>query len=356
MINHNLQAIILAAGKSKRFKTLTSKLVEKLCGKEMILHITSALQSLGIEMTMVVGHQKELVQETVVKHHGNSIKFITQDKQEGTGHAVLCSKPTWHKHQILVMNGDMPLVNSQLIELLYQRHQETNAAMTLAMAYDIDPSGAYGRIIQRCSSISIIEAKEFTYKIEDYPFINAGIYLFDRSFLASAIEKVQRNSVSNEFYITDLVKIASDQQKIITTVPVELDKVRGINTIKELWQAEQVLRSEIIISWMNKGVRFSMPHTVHVDIDVNIGEGTIIDPCVQLIGATCIGCHCRIGSFSQISDAQLHDHVTVQPHCIINDTIITAQSSVGPFAYISRDSTNDNKISQSPKHLNQKSV
>ena len=334
MINNDLQAIILAAGKSKRFNTLTSKLIEKLCGQEMVLHITSILQKLNIDTTVVVGHQKEMVEGAIRKYHGNSIKFVTQDKQEGTGHAVACSQSTWQKNQILVMNGDMPLVNTELVENLYKKHQETKATMSLAVAYDTDPSGAYGRIVQKGSSLSIIEAKEFTYDIEEHPFINAGIYLFDREFLESSLAKLQRNPVTNEFYITDLVKIASDQHKTITPVTVALDRVRGINTLKELWAAEQILRSEIISYWMNQGVRFTMPQTVHVDLGVTIGKDTIIEACAQLLGSTHIGSQCRIGSFSYLNNAQLQDQVTVQSHCVIHDSTIKAQSCIGPFAHV----------------------
>lgn len=356
MINNDLQAIVLAAGKSKRFNTLTSKLVEKLCGQEMVLHVTSALQKLNIPTTVVVGHQKELVESVIRKHHANAIKFVIQDKQEGTGHAIACCRSTWNKDLILVMNGDMPLVNSELIELLYKKHRESKATMSLAVAYDTDPSGAYGRIVQKDNSLSIIEAKEFAYNIEDYPFINAGVYLFDRTFLESAIGSIERNQQSNEFYITDLVKIASDQNKIINPVTVALDRVRGINTLKELATAEQILRSEIISGWMNHGVRFSMPQTVHVDMHVAIGAGTIIEAGVQLFGATQIGKQCRIGCFSCLHNACVQDQVTIHSHCVVEDAEISAQSCIGPFAYVHKESHAQLTTPVESPHHKQKSV
>lgn len=339
MINNDLQAIILAAGKSKRFNGKTSKLAEKICGQEMILHITSALQTLNIDTTVVVGHQKELIEELIRTHHQDNIKFAIQEKQEGTGHAVACSRKTWHKELILVMNGDMPLVDAELIQMLYQQHVASKAIMSLAIAYDIDPTGAYGRIIQKDGSLAIIEAKEFTHKIADYPFINAGIYLFDRAFLEATIDTINRNQQSNEFYITDLVKIASDQHKKINPVTVELSKVRGINTYGEFVTAEQILRTNIISGWINKGIKFTMPQTVNIDIGVVIGTGSTIESGVQLLGTTRIGSQCHIGSFSYIKNTHIEDQVTIHPYCFIKDSTIAAKSSVGPFAYIANNFT-----------------
>lgn len=331
---HNIQALILAAGKAKRFKTNTSKLLQKLCGQEMVLYITKALSELNIETAAIVGYQKEAVIDIIKQHHGESVTFISQEKQEGTGHAVLCSKHVWNKDLILILNGDMPLVTSKIIQQIYEKHRATNATITLAVAHDIDPSGAYGRIVQTGNKLAIVEAKEFTGDIEDHPFINAGIYLVQREFLETAITTLNRSTVSNEFYLTDIVKIASDADKIITPVIVPFDCVRGINNFKELWAAEQILRSELINHWMLEGVRFTLPHTNHLDNSVTIGSGSIIQSGVQLFGNTHIGNNCHIHSFSVLNNATLEDNVTVLPHTVIDNSIIKTDALVGPYAHI----------------------
>lgn len=337
MISNDIQAVVLAAGRAKRFKTNTSKLVQKLCGQEMVLYITRTLEQLNIETTVVVGHQKEAVTATIKNHHKN-IHFVTQEQQEGTGHAVLCSKPTWHKDLILIINGDMPLVTTTAIEHIYKKHQESQATITLAIAYDTDPAGAYGRIIQKDNTLEIIEAKEFTGDIEEHPFINAGIYLVNRQFLESSIQTLARNKVSNEFYITDIIKMASDIGRTISTVAVPFDHIRGINNFKELWAAEHIVRSNIISHWMLEGVRFSIPLTNHVDMNVPIGAGTQIEAGVQLLGTTKIGQNCLIQAFSYLNNATIEDNVTVRPHSIIDDSHIKTQAAVGPFVHI-RDNT-----------------
>jgi bifunctional UDP-N-acetylglucosamine pyrophosphorylase/glucosamine-1-phosphate N-acetyltransferase len=333
MISQDIQAIVLAAGRAKRFKTNTSKLVQKLCGREMVLYITHALEQLKIETTVIVGYQKEAV-ITVINRYHNKVQFVTQDKQEGTGHAVLCSKPTWNKDLILIMNGDMPLITPSILEHIYKKHSDSNAAITLAVAYDIDPTGAYGRIVQKDNSLEIIEAKEFTGDIEEHPFINAGIYLVNRQFLESVIDTLARSKVSHEFYITDIIKMASDKGQRISTVAVPFDRVRGINNFKELWAAEQIVRSDIINHWMLEGVRFILPATNHVDMDVTIGAGTQIEAGVQLLGTTKISQDCLVQAFSYLNNAIIDDNVTVLPHSIITDSHIKHDASVGPFVHI----------------------
>ncbi len=344
MIFQDVQAIVLAAGKATRFKTNTSKLVEKLCGQEMILFITKALEDLQIHTIIIVGHQKEAVMEVLKKHHSSNIDFVTQEKQEGTGHAVLCSKSTWHKDLILIMNGDMPLVTETIIEQLYNKHKETNATITLAIAHDTDPSGAYGRIVQNGNKLAIIEAKEFTADIEDHPFINAGIYLINRQFLESVIDLLARNKISNEFYITDLIKMASDKGEPISTLTVPFDRIRGINTFREFWAAEQILRSEIINHLMIEGVRFQLPQTNHIDLYVSVGAGTQIDAGVQLLGTTQIGNYCKIQSFSYLYNCQVESNVIIRPHSVLDTSHIKSNASIGPFAHIRNNTLIDEYV------------
>ena len=175
----------------------------------------------------------------------------------------MCTKDYWQHDNILVMNGDMPLVTPDIIGALCEAHQKTNAAASLVVAHDIDPSGAYGRIVKSGNSLKIVEAKEFTADIAEHPYINAGIYIFKRSFIEQYLPNLETNKTSNELHITDLIAVASNNKDVIATITVPFDRVRGINTLKELWQAEDIKRADIMSYWMLQGVRFTMPHTCH---------------------------------------------------------------------------------------------
>src|ERR1700733_13731738 len=121
-MNTKVQAIILAAGKSTRFNTEKTKLATTLCGQAMILFPTKLLEDLEISTTVVVGYQQELVKNIIIAEHGNTINFVTQEKQEGTGHALACTQEYWVQDHILVINGDVPLITEETISSLYNEH------------------------------------------------------------------------------------------------------------------------------------------------------------------------------------------------------------------------------------------
>ncbi len=343
MTTKDLQAIVLAAGKSTRFKTEKSKLTEKICGREMILYVTKLLEHLGIPTTLVIGYQRDIIKKIIKKFHRDTVDFVVQEKPQGTGHAILCAQPYFNKNNILIINGDMPLIPESVIKQLYNKHQETNATISFVIAHNSDLStGAYGRIVQKDNLIEIVEAKDFHGDEHEHCFINAGIYIVNRQFLDNYIDKINSDNASNEFYITDLVKMASENGYKVSTITAPFDRIRGINTFRELWVAEQIKRADTIKYWMENGVRFSLAQSVHIDWDVSIGAGTLIDCSVHLLSGTTIGKNCIIKGFSTLSNAQLGDNSIVYPHSIIENSSIGGNAKIGPFACIHEDSVIDN--------------
>jgi len=318
-MKNSVQAIILAAGKSTRFNTEKTKLAESICGQSMILFCTKLFQALDIETTVVVGHEKDTLQNIITTYHNDTITFAVQAEQLGTGHALACSQHLWNKENILVINGDMPLVTEITIMDLYKKHQENNATISFVTSCTTDKivSKAYGRVVTKDNKIEIIEAKDFIGDPFEYCCINAGIYLIKKEFLINFIKKLQNNNASNEFYITDLIKIASENNKQVTKVSAPFDTIRGINTIEELIVAEQIKQRELIYYWMNNGVRFSTNHTVYLDINVTIGHGSYISDNVYLLGKTCIG-----------------NNVYIHPFTIIKNCNIESETEINPFTHL----------------------
>ena len=334
-MNNNLQAIILAAGKSTRFNTEKTKLVETICGQAMILFPTKLLQTLNIPTTVVVGYQQEIVKNIINTEHKDTINFVVQEKQEGTGHALACTQSLWQHDHILVMNGDVPLVTPETITALYTQHIHYNAAISFVTASNPDTTGkSYGRIVKTDTSISIVEAKDFTGDTTAAHDINAGIYLINKKFLHDYIATLNDNNANNEFYITDLVKIASQNNLVVTTLKVPFNMIRGINTFQELLIAEQIKRSELINHWMNQGVRFLFAHNIHLDSNVTIGQGSFIGNGVHLQGTTTIGKNCNIQDFSYLENVIIEDNVTIYSHCVIKNSYIQSGAEVGPFAHL----------------------
>lgn len=334
-MNNNLQAIILAAGKSTRFNTEKTKLAEKICGQAMILFPTKLLQELQIPTIVVVGYQQEIVKKIITGHHGTDIEFVLQEEQNGTGHALGCTKHLWNNDTILVMNGDAPLITAETITLLYQEHIKNNAAISFVLSSNEHHAGkAYGRVVNTNNIISIIEAKDFTGDTNQPHDINAGIYLINKSFLQNYITTLNDDNAGKEFYITDLVQIASHNNLIVTTTRAPFDTIRGINTFQELLIAEQIKRSELINYWMSQGVRFAATDTIHLDTDVSIGQGSSIGNGVHLRGTSSIGKNCIIKEFSCLDNVILEDNTTIHSHCVISNSYIQSGAQVGPFAHL----------------------
>ncbi|MGE0009247.1 MAG: bifunctional UDP-N-acetylglucosamine diphosphorylase/glucosamine-1-phosphate N-acetyltransferase GlmU [Candidatus Babeliales bacterium] len=335
----SLQGVVLAAGKSTRFKTEKSKLVTKICGQEMILYCTKLLESLEIPTTLVVGYQREQVEQVVKYAHGDTVNFALQAPQKGTGHAVQCSKEFWHKDHVLILNGDGPLVTRDIIENLAKVHQESDAAISFVTAHNPDPSVVgYGRVITTGNSVKIVEQKHFTGDPQEHCCLNAGIYIVRTDFLREVIDTIPENEVTHEWYLTDLVHLACAQGRIVKTVDAPFDRIRGVNTLKELWTLEQIIRYDVISEHMANGVRFSAPQTMHIDLDVQIGAGTVIGCSVHLLNGTRIGKNCRIESGSTLKDAHIGDTVTIFQNSIVDNSDIESGALIGPFAHIRKES------------------
>lgn len=334
----NIQAVILAAGQAKRFKTGKNKLFAPLCGRPIILHVTAMLESMGIEIALIVGHQKEELTALVTAHHDTKISFFTQEQQLGTGHALACSQSGWNKKNILALNGDMPLVSAALIERLCIEHERTNAAISFVAAYLENTKHGYGRVITESGKTRIVEAKDFTGSPEEHRFINAGIYLINTKFLERNIDKLAQNNVQKEFYITDLVGMASEQELPVTVVHTTFDEVRGINTIEELLEAEQVKHNQLIKHWMSEGVRFLKPMSVTIDIDATIGAGSCIGSGTRILGETKIGKMCTIQGFAHLEDVVMGDNCTIKSHCVLSSSVLQDNVVIEPFVHIHSDS------------------
>jgi len=333
-MKNSMQAIILAAGKSTRFNSTTSKLLTSLCGQPIILFLIQLCEQLEIDTTVVVGHDKEAI-ISVISAHNTSIActFITQKEQYGTGHALTVTAAEWHKDTILVINGDMPLVTQNVIQELYRAHYKDEATISFVSTKSNELTHSYGRVIEDETSIRIIEAKDCLDTLE-YSSVNAGIYLINKNFLNEYISSLDSNNASNEFYITDLVALASNNGKKVTHVTASFDHVRGINTFQELHSAEFIKNRQLIQYHIAHGVRFICPETTTLDATVTIAPETIIEPGVYLKGSTHIGKECIIKAFSRIENSILDDQVTIESHSLLIDSYISKELHLQPFTYI----------------------
>lgn len=340
----NIKAIVLAAGKSTRFKTKKSKLLFSICGQSMILYPLKVLAELNIPMTVVLGHQADVVQKEIERAQVDNVSFVIQQQQLGTGHAVACTQNTWEASDyLMVLYGDMPLITAELISVLIEEHMRKRATITFTTTFVMNPTG-YGRVIEHNHRYEIVEEKDCTPDQRQINKINAGIYLINRAWLQKYINVLPKSPVTGEIYLVDLIKMACDQELIVQTLPVPFDNVRGVNTLHELWAVEQIKRSEFIKYWMSEGVQFELAQSIHIDINVKIGPGSFIGTGVHLLGNTVIGEECFVGAFSIVENTTLGDNSTIHSHSVIQDSTIGTNSHLGPFARLRNNVTIGNNV------------
>lgn len=330
-MSHNTQAVVLAAGRSTRFKRKKSKLLAKICGRPMVAFPLKVLERLHIHATVVLGHQADAIKEAIAAEHIQDVACVLQEKSIGTADAVLCSKKHWTQDNILILNADVPLLTEDLVVDLLERHAKSGAVLSFLSTHVFNPKG-YGRVVEEDGVTKIYEEKGCPEQYRDVTKVNAGVYVIKRSFLEESLGKVEKDVVSGEFYLTDLLALASEQGHTIQAIPTSFDAVRGVNTLQELWEVEQVLRAKLIKHWMDNGVRFELAQSIHLDLEVEIGAGSFIGTGAHILGKSKIGEDCFVGAFSIIDNTTIGDEVTVHSHSVIQDSALGQGSAVGPFA------------------------
>ncbi len=324
-------AVILAAGKSTRFKTKKSKLLFSICGRPMIMYPVKVLEDLGLPITLVLGHQADQIQSLGEICSVKNLSSVVQKEQLGTAHAVACAADKWQQYDnVLIINGDMPLITKDLIKEAVEKHTQSCATLTFLSTLVLDPT-SYGRVVELDGQFSVVEEKDCTFEQRQINKINAGVYVINTRWLVENINNIQK-SPSGEYYLPDLILMASKQGVIIKEIPVAYDDVRGVNNLQELWNVEQIKRSEFIKYWMSEGVRFELAQSIHIEIDVKIGPGSFIGTGAHLLGKTEIGEGCFVGAFSIIENTKIGDETTIHSHSVIQDSVIGKNVHIGPFA------------------------
>ncbi len=333
---------ILAAGKGTRLHSKRPKVLHTVAGKPLLQHvIDAALQVVASqEIFVIVGHQAESVQQAVA-HTG--VQFVLQAEQRGTGHAVQCLAPVVQGFDdLLVLSGDVPLITAETITKLRDFHLQQKAAMTILTALPENPFG-YGRVLRtapgQAEVQAIVEQKALTAAQQDAREINSGIYAFRTQLLFAEISKLTTSNAHGEYYLTDMAAILHRAgERVVALAADDANQVLGANTIAEMMQLDAAMRRATTERLMAQGVTIFRPETCVIDASVEVGADTVLEPFVQLLGATRIGSGCRIRSYSVIQDSALGDGVLVRNGCVLERATVGDGALLGPYAHLRPES------------------
>ena len=321
-------------------KSAVPKVLHAAAGLPLIEHVLRTADSVSPEsIVLIVGHQAEAVQ-TALAGRG-ALRFAVQEPQLGTGHALLQAESALAgaSGTVVLLSGDVPLLQPETLRALVAHHQSAGAAATVLTAIVEDPAG-YGRIERREGRISaIVEHKDASAEQRRIREINSGIYAFDIHPLFEALRQIGSANAQGEYYLPDLVKIYRDRGLTVETVTLDDPReILGVNSRKELAQIGQVLRMARNDELMAAGVTIVDPATAYIGPDVSVGADTVIHPNVYLEGRTTIGSNCEIQCGVRIVNSTLDDGVFVNSYCVITDSRVARGARLGPFAHIRPDS------------------
>jgi bifunctional UDP-N-acetylglucosamine pyrophosphorylase/glucosamine-1-phosphate N-acetyltransferase len=333
-----LAVVIMAAGKGTRLKSQRPKVLHEIGGKPLLTHVIAAASKIVApgEIYAVIGHQAEKVRAAVA---ATGVSFVEQTEQLGTGHAIQCARKAIAGYEnILVLSGDVPLIRPETITELWQFHQAQKAAMSILTAAPNDPT-SYGRVLRRSPDSpeveAIVEQKALTAEQRKIREINSGIYAFKTAPLLAHLDKLNTNNANKEVILTDMAGLLRGAgERVVAIQAADAAEVLGANTIAELVALDATLRLRAANRLMAAGVTIYRPESCTIDAGVEVAADTVIEPFVQLLGATRIGGDCLIRSYSVIENCTLGNGVLVRQNCVLAESTIANGAKIGPFAHL----------------------
>lgn len=306
----SLSIVILAAGKGSRMKSPKAKVLHKICGREMLYYSIKAAREITDDVIVVIAHQKEAVIASMEKYF-DGLTFVTQDADNfpGTGGAMMGISPKYE--DVLVLNGDMPLIQRSSIEKFL-----ANPADIVMSVIPLDNPSGYGRVIIEDGQVQrIVEEKDADEAEKKIQTVNAGVYAFKHHVLQTYIPKLSNANAQGEYYLTDVIALARNDGLSISPLTVEEVEFKGVNSKFDLAQSESIMMERLRKGWMDSGVIMQLPETIYLEEGVRFEGECIVENGVRLCGNSLI----------------VNSHI--KAHSVIEESIIR-DSDVGPLAHI----------------------
>lgn len=332
-------AIVLAAGRSTRFRSARSKLAHELGGRPMVRWLLDALERARVAPVVVVvapdGAEVRAACAAPVSG-GAAAVFAVQREPRGTGDAALAAATALRgfSGSVLVLNGDLPLLRPESIRRVVETHREAGAGLTVLTAKVVDPYG-WGRILRRDGRvIGIVEERDASAAERALGEVNVGVYCARVPLLFELLRGLSPDNAQGEIYLTDIVGRAARAGETIADAAVDAAEVQQINSRGELAAVEKIVRRRVNAEWMAAGVTMEDPETTYVGPDATIGADTFVGPNVHLRGRTSIGSGCRLDGSAFITDSIVADGVHLRFGVVLTGAEVGARCQIGPFAHL----------------------
>ena len=315
-----LAVVILAAGEGSRMKSKKHKVLHEAAGRALLEHILRATAPLEPQHTVVVvGYSGDTVRE---RFEDSGAVFVTQDFSTGygTGHALMQTESVLSNFQgdVLVLNGDGPLLKTETLQRLRDKQQSAEAGMTLITCDFSDPTGM-GRIIRDAKgNFQAVREQKDAFETElELTEVNPGVYIFDETVFEKT-KHLRNDNASNEYYITDLPSIYLEAGSAVSTLHIEDEtEVLGVNTREQLALIDRILRERINKRWLDAGVSMVAPEQTFIDDTVSLGRDVVLEPGVVLKGKTTIGTDAHIGAYAHLTDCEVGEGAEVEAHTVL---------------------------------------
>ena len=325
-------AVILAAGQGTRMKSNLPKVLHPLCGRPMLWHVLEALGNVTTETSVVViGHGAE----EMTKYLGDSAQTVLQEPRLGTGHAVMQAESLLKgkTNMVIVTYADMPLLRGETFKRLVETQRINSGPFSLLTVIADDPRG-FGRIVRKTDGTveAIVEEYVATPEQQQIKELNVGAYCFNADWLWDALKRIEKNPKKGEYYLTDIVEIAvQDNLPVQAVVHDDFIETIGINTRVHLSEAEAAMRMRINREHMLNGVSMMDPASTYIEAGVHIGRDTTIMPNTYIHGKTIIGERNMIGPNTVIRDATIGNGCKILAS-VMEGAVLEDDVDMGPFA------------------------
>lgn len=329
----------MAAGKGTRIKSRHPKVLHAIGGKPLLEHVIAAAARVvaPADIYCIVGHEAERV-IAAMQHTG--VHFVLQPEQRGTGDAIRrCREALAGYDHVIVLSGDVPLIRPGTIAQLRDIHLQRGADMTALTMTPHDPA-QYGRIVRKQRRgresdeiAAIVELKELLPEHRHIREVNSGVYAFAVQPLFAYIDRLTTSNPAGEYYLTDMAGLLGRAKAKVLALPItDATEVLGVNSRAELADLDATLRLQKCRALMAAGVTIYRPETCVIDSDVEVGQDSILEPFVQLLGRTRVGAECRIQSYCVITSSEIADGVHLKPACILEEARVARGAIIGPYA------------------------